>query len=129
MPSRSKTQSLAETTTTTTVKSDRGGETYSRREKDEVDVEERSGDGKDECDKKGWSSGGKKRGWGYASMYLWVVIAPIVIYIILFTLKPGFVTDTVNGACVLNNQKLCLWCLIASVAAWILIYAAYACRY
>jgi hypothetical protein len=68
-------------------------------------------------------------GWGYASMYLWFIVAPIVIWIILFTCKPSFVSDQVNGVCVLNNQKLLLWTLIFSIVAWILIYAVYYCRY
>lgn len=77
---------------------------------------------------KGWGSSGNW-GWGYASMYLWFIIAPIVIWIILFTCKPSFVTDTVNGTTTINNQKLLLWTLIFSIIAWILIYAIYYCRY
>lgn len=67
--------------------------------------------------------------WGYASMYIWFILAPIVIWIILVSLKPSFVTDNVNGVWVLNNQKVLLWTLIFSIIAWILIYAIYYCRY
>jgi len=90
-----------------------------------------TGDGK-------WGNGGKKAGWGsqwgrgswgYASMYIWFILAPIVIWIILVSLKPSFVTDNVNGVWVLNNQKVLLWTLIFSIIAWILIYAIYYCRY
>lgn len=70
----------------------------------------------------GWS-------WGMGSMYLWFIVAPIVIWILLFTIKPNFVTDTVNGVTQINNQKLLLWTLVFSVVAWIIIYAIYYCRY
>lgn len=74
-------------------------------------------------------SGGWWCGWGYSSMYIWFIVAPIVIWVILFTTKPSFVTDTVNGSVVINNQKLILWVLILSIIAWILIYAFYYCKY
>jgi hypothetical protein len=80
----------------------------------------------------GWwcgKGGNGGSGWGYSSMYIWFIVAPIVIWIILFTTKPSFVTDTVNGAVVINNQKLILWVLILSIIAWILVYAFYYCKY
>lgn len=72
---------------------------------------------------------GRKKGWGYASMYLWFIVAPIVIWIILFTAKPSLVTDNLNGQVVINNQKLALWTLIFSIVAWVFIYAIYYIRY
>jgi len=86
-------------------------------------------------EKKGsmWSWGktedGKPRSWGYASMYLWFIVAPIVVWIILFTVKPNFVTDSINGVITLNSQKHLLWTLIFSIIAWILVYAVYYCKY
>lgn len=84
-----------------------------------------SGQGK----KTGWGNSWGRGSWGYASMYIWFILAPIVIWIILVSLKPSFVTDNVNGVWVLNNQKVLLWTLIFSIIAWILIYAIYYCRY
>lgn len=65
----------------------------------------------------------------YTSMYIWFVVAVVVIWLILWWAKPAFVTDLVNGVPVLNNQKLLMWTLIFSILAWIVIYAAYYCRY
>lgn len=79
--------------------------------------------------KSGWGSSWGRGGWGYASMYIWLILAPIVIWIILISWKPSFVTDNINGTNVVNNQKLLLWTLIFSIIAWILIYAIYYCRY
>lgn len=126
MPSRSKTQSLGDETvsemrTTETREYDRDGD---------VVEEKREYKRKD----KGWSmwgkdKEGKPRTWGYASMWIWFVLAPILIWIILFSIRAGFVSDNVNGVTTLNQQKLLLWTLVFSILAWIIIYASYFCRY
>jgi hypothetical protein len=132
MPSRSKTQSLAPESVEPTEAMDMD-DAEERREEWKEKKEEKEGR------KAGWAAGwgggwgkdkdGRPRGWGYASMYLWFIVAPIVLWIILFTVKPGFVTDNLNGVVVVNNQKLLLWTLIFSIVAWILIYACYYCKY
>jgi hypothetical protein len=145
MPSRSKTQSLADAPVGAVdageMDADAGGEMESRgswsagwsdksRDEDDTSMMKKKG-----CKtKKGWLSwgkdaDGKPRGWGYASMYLWFIVAPVVIWIILFTVKAPFVVDNVGGVITINNQKLMLWTLIGSIVAWILIYGIYYCRY
>ena len=124
--SRSKTRTLAEVETTETPEE---VETVEREERrTSVKHKERSG-----RNSSFWNWGkvedGKPRGWGYASMYLWFIVAPIVIWIILFTVKPCFVTDSINGVVTINCQKHLLWTLIFSIIAWILIYAIYYCKY
>lgn len=69
---------------------------------------------------------GRKR--SVAIMYIWLVLAPILIWIALASLKPSFVADNVNGVSVISQQKLLLWSLVFSVMAWILIYAVFYCR-
>lgn len=72
---------------------------------------------------------GKKKRWGVATMYLWFVVAPIFIWIVLFSTKPSFVSDNVNGEQIISQQRLLLWTLIFSVVSWIIIYAIYYCKY
>jgi len=135
MPSRSKTQSLSvETVSEPRSESRRSREKEYREEREEKgEMEERS----EKSEKKGgcgwglWGrdKDGKRRGWGYASMWIWFILVPVVIWIILFSVRPNFVTDTVNGTAVINQQKLLLWSLIGSVAGWIIVYAAYYLKY
>jgi hypothetical protein len=130
MPSRSKTQSLAPESIEPT--DDMVAEDADERREERKEEKEK---GKSGWNMSNWGKGwgkdkdGRPRGWGYASMYLWFIVAPIVLWIILFTVKPGFVTDNLNGVVVVNNQKLLLWTLIFSIIAWILIYACYYCKY
>lgn len=51
---------------------------------------------------------------------IFLVLVPVVVWILLFTLRPNFVTDLVNGERVINTSKLILWTLIISVLVWIL---------
>ncbi|SRR5260221_7281276 len=68
--------------------------------------------------------------WSWSTMYIWFIIAPIVIWFALMYGKPSFVTDSIaSHPPIINNQKLLLWTLIFSVISWILIYAVYFCRY
>jgi hypothetical protein len=122
MPSRSKTQSLS----VEPLPERRESEDYEG--KDDYGDEKRE---KKHDNKRDGACGaiGKGKGWGYASMYLWFIVAPIVIWIILFTVKPNFVTDNINGVVTINNQKLLLWTLIFSIVAWIIVYSIYYCRY
>ncbi len=123
MPSRSKTQSLEADTAVEAP--------TSRDARDDGSREDRMDRKKSAC---GWGmwgkdKDGKPRTWGYASLWLWIIVAPVVLYIILFSVRPNFVVDMVNGTAVINQQKMLLWTLIFSIGAWILIYSAYWCRY
>ena len=73
--------------------------------------------------------GGKKKRWGVATMYLWFIIAPIFIWILLFSMKPSFVSDNVNGQQVISQQRLLLWTMVFTVISWVIIYSIYYCRY
>src|SRR5574338_1032940 len=116
---------------------------WSNREKNELDVKAKGGAGTKGAvgavgaaaasngrngPKTAWGSNWGRGSWGYVSMYIWLILAPIVIWIILISWKPSFVVDNINGTNVVNNQKLLLWTLIFSIIAWILIYAIYYCR-
>jgi hypothetical protein len=86
--------------------------------------------GKRDWDLLGVFKGKDKHGeMNYTSMYIWFIIAPIVIYFALYVTKPAFVTDTVNGVAVINNQKLFMWTLVGTILAWLLIYALYYCKF
>lgn len=62
---------------------------------------------------------------------IWVIIIPIIVWIILFSWKPNFVIDLINGRRVLNTSKLLLWTIIISAVILALgwfIFVAYPSR-
>lgn len=63
--------------------------------------------------------------WGIkfdATTIIWIVIIPIAIWIVLFSWKPNFVTDAVNGDRIINTSKLVIWTLILSIVVYAVLY-------
>jgi hypothetical protein len=139
MPSRSKTQSLsmvppapADYDEVGQARDDAYMEAKTERKaarEEQIDAEEVVEDAAGSKEYVKLDKSKKGRSWGYASMYLWFIVLPLLIWVILFTCKPPFVTDNINGVVTINNQKLALWSLIFSIVGWIAVYAVYYCRY
>ena len=55
--------------------------------------------------------------------WILAILSPIIIWFILFGLKPGFVTvvDS-NGSTVISHQNLLMWTIVFTVIVWIIIY-------
>jgi len=56
---------------------------------------------------------------------IWLIIIPVIIWVILYTLKPHFVTDLVNGERSLNTSKLLLWTIVISIVILVFLYVGY----
>lgn len=56
---------------------------------------------------------------------IWLVLIPIVVWIILFTTKWNMVTDLVNGSRVINTTKLLLWTVVISTILLVCLYLVF----
>lgn len=60
--------------------------------------------------------------------WLWIILVPIVIYVLLLLLAPTFVTTTLNGDLVVDHSRILLWTLIISIIVWVLLWSLNYCR-
>jgi|SRR5579885_262020 len=69
-----------------------------------------------------------EEGWGFnfdMTSLLAIIIVPIIVWIILYTIKFNFTCDIVNQERVINTSKLILWTIIISIIIWLIIWVAY----
>ena len=65
--------------------------------------------------------------WSVAA-WLWLILIPIVIFVLLLIFAPSFVTTTQNSHVVLDHSRILLWTLILSVIVWVLVWSLNFCR-
>lgn len=57
---------------------------------------------------------------------IWLIIIPIIVWMILYSLKPHFVTDlSGDKERTINTSKLLLWTIVISIILLVLIYVGY----
>src|SRR5436305_15147437 len=56
---------------------------------------------------------------------LWYILVPVIIFLILFFLRPGIVKKQENGKAVRSNKKVFGWTIVLTIIIWLLIFAYY----
>lgn len=60
--------------------------------------------------------------------WLWLLLIPIIIYVILLAISPEFVKTTENNEQALDHGKLLMWTVIMSVLLWVTLWAVNYCQ-
>lgn len=60
--------------------------------------------------------------------WIWIILVPVLIYVLLLVFAPTFVTTTQNNVVVLDHSRILLWTLILSIIVWIVLWGLQFCR-
>lgn len=67
--------------------------------------------------------------WSTAT-WIWIILVPIIVWVILIVLIPSFVTDGdgSNGQNQVDHRQVLLWTLVISVVIWVLLWSLNYCK-
>ena len=62
------------------------------------------------------------------STYIWIIVVPVVVYIMLLMLVPTFVLKDANGTSQVDHRQMLLWTLIISAILWVMLWGMNYCK-
>lgn len=65
--------------------------------------------------------------WG-VNTWIFIILVPIIIWIILIFLVPSFVKEDENGHSKVDHPRVLLWTLLLSVIVWVVLYGLNRCK-
>lgn len=70
----------------------------------------------------------EKSGWGFdlsPTVTIWLVLIPLIVWLFLFTWRPSFVSDQVNGQKTINTARLIFYTMLITIFIYVAMYVAY----